>query len=70
MKVLIKEWPNRTATIMTENGQVVWAHGRYLRVRDVPQERRVVTGARQALEGLSVGSEAPSAQPAAPADSE
>jgi len=24
MKVLVKEWPNRTATIMTENGQVVW----------------------------------------------
>jgi len=24
MKVYIKEWPNRTATIMTGNGQVIW----------------------------------------------
>jgi len=24
MSVYIKEWPNRTATIMTDTGQVVW----------------------------------------------
>jgi len=24
MRVVIKEWPNRTATLMTEIGQVVW----------------------------------------------
>jgi hypothetical protein len=24
MKLFIKEWPNKTATIMTETGQVVW----------------------------------------------
>ena len=24
MKVYIKEWPNQTATIMTDNGQVIW----------------------------------------------
>ena len=24
MRIVIKEWPNRTATIMTEIGQVVW----------------------------------------------
>jgi len=24
MRMVIKEWPNRTATIMTEIGQVVW----------------------------------------------
>jgi hypothetical protein len=24
MKLFIKEWPNKTATIITENGQVVW----------------------------------------------
>jgi hypothetical protein len=24
MKLFIKEWPNKTATIMTESGQVVW----------------------------------------------
>ena len=24
MQVYIKVWPNKTATIMTENGQVVW----------------------------------------------
>ena len=24
MRAYIKEWPNKTATIMTEDGQVVW----------------------------------------------
>jgi hypothetical protein len=24
VRLIIKEWVNRTATIMTENGQVVW----------------------------------------------
>lgn len=24
MRVFIKEWPNKTATIMSENGQVIW----------------------------------------------
>lgn len=24
MRVYIKEWPNRTATIMTDTGQVIW----------------------------------------------
>jgi hypothetical protein len=24
MQVIIKEWPNKTATIMTDAGQVVW----------------------------------------------
>ena len=24
MKVYIREWPNKTATVMTGNGQVVW----------------------------------------------
>ena len=24
MRVFIKEWPNRTATIMTDTGQVIW----------------------------------------------
>jgi hypothetical protein len=24
MRVFIKEWPNKTATILTANGQVVW----------------------------------------------
>jgi hypothetical protein len=24
MKVCIKEWPNKTATIMTDNGEVIW----------------------------------------------
>jgi hypothetical protein len=24
MLVYIKEWPNRTATVMTGNGQVIW----------------------------------------------
>lgn len=24
MRIYIKEWPNRTATIMSANGQVIW----------------------------------------------
>ena len=24
MRVLVKEWPNKTATLLTENGQVIW----------------------------------------------
>ncbi len=24
MHVIIKQWPNKTATIMSENGQVIW----------------------------------------------
>ena len=25
MKVYITEWPNKTATILTENGEVIWS---------------------------------------------
>jgi hypothetical protein len=38
MKVLIKEWPNRTATIMTENGQVVWTFSSVAAARTACQE--------------------------------
>ena len=24
MRVFVKEWPNKTATLLTENGQVIW----------------------------------------------
>jgi hypothetical protein len=24
MRVFVKEWPNQTATLLTENGQVIW----------------------------------------------
>ena len=24
MRVIIKQWPNRTATIMSESGQLIW----------------------------------------------
>jgi predicted acetyltransferase len=34
MKVFIKEWPNKTATVMTGNGQVVWTFS------NVPEARR------------------------------
>ena len=27
MKLFVKEWPNKTATLITENGQVVWTFG-------------------------------------------
>ena len=35
MKVYIKEWPNKTATLMTENGQVIWTFSSVAEARDV-----------------------------------
>jgi hypothetical protein len=37
MKLFIKEWPNKTATIMTENGQVVWTFSNREIARDACQ---------------------------------
>jgi hypothetical protein len=37
MKLLIKEWPNKTATVMTETGQVVWTFSNREIARDACQ---------------------------------
>ncbi len=33
MRVFIREWPNRTASIMTENGQVIWTFTNTIQAR-------------------------------------
>jgi hypothetical protein len=38
MRVVIKEWPNRTATLMTEIGQVVWTFSSAEHARAVCRE--------------------------------
>jgi len=38
MRLFIKEWPNKTATIMTENGQVVWTFSSSEKARHACQE--------------------------------
>jgi hypothetical protein len=35
MKVYIKEWSKKTATLMTENGQVIWTFSSVAEARDV-----------------------------------
>ena len=35
MKVYIKEWPNKTATLMTDNGQVIWTFSSLAEARNV-----------------------------------
>lgn len=38
MMVLIKEWPNKTATILTENGQVLWTFSNVAAARTACRE--------------------------------
>ena len=40
MMVFIKEWPNKTATIISENGQVIWNH------REEEPEKGLFTGSQ------------------------
>jgi len=35
MNVYIKEWPNKTATILTANGQVIWTFSSVAEARQV-----------------------------------
>jgi len=35
MNVYIKEWPNKTATILTSNGQVIWTFSSVAEARQV-----------------------------------
>jgi hypothetical protein len=35
VKLYIKEWPNKTATLMTDNGQVVWTFSSLAEARNV-----------------------------------
>ena len=35
MNVYIKEWPNKTATILTANGQVIWTFSSVTEARQV-----------------------------------
>jgi hypothetical protein len=38
MNVFIKEWPNKTATILTANGEVIWTFSSMAEARQACQE--------------------------------
>ena len=38
MKVFIKEWPNKTATILTANGEVIWTFSSMAEARQACRE--------------------------------
>ena len=38
MRAYIKEWPNKTATILTEDGQIVWTFASMEEARQVCRE--------------------------------
>jgi len=42
MRVFIKEWPNKTATIMTWNGQVIWTYSSVEEARQACEEWRCI----------------------------
>jgi len=44
VRLFIKEWVNRTATIMTENGQVVWTFSSLQDARTACREWQALTG--------------------------
>jgi hypothetical protein len=43
MKVYIKEWANKTATLLTENGEVVWTFSSVSEARQACQDWRSIT---------------------------
>jgi hypothetical protein len=45
VRLLIKEWDNRTATIMTENGQVLWTFSSIQDARLACREWQTLSGA-------------------------
>jgi hypothetical protein len=49
MKVFIKEWPNKTATIMTGNGQVVWTFSSVMEARKACREWHAIRSAEPVL---------------------
>ena len=42
MNVYIKEWPNKTATILTANGQVIWTFSSVAEARQVCADWHVI----------------------------
>jgi hypothetical protein len=49
MRVYIKEWPNKTATVMTGNGQVVWTFSSVAEARRACREWRSINTAEPIL---------------------
>ena len=49
MQVFIKEWPNKTATIMTGNGQVVWTFSSVPEARKACREWQSISTAEPIL---------------------
>jgi hypothetical protein len=44
VQLLIKEWVNRTATVMTENGQVLWTFSSLAAARAACREWQALSG--------------------------
>jgi hypothetical protein len=44
VKLIIKEWVNRTATVMTENGQVLWTFSSLAAARTACREWQALSG--------------------------
>ena len=44
MKLVIKEWVNRTATVMTENGQVLWTFSSLADARAACRQWQALSG--------------------------
>ena len=49
MKIIIKEWPNRTATLMTTNGQVIWTFSSIDEARMACREWQAISSAEEIL---------------------
>jgi hypothetical protein len=59
VRLFIKEWVNKTATIMTENGQVVWTFSSIQDARTACREWQTLSDAEPVtcLEEISGGQE-------------
>jgi predicted acetyltransferase len=49
MKVLIREWANKTATVMTTNGQVVWTFSSVSEARRACREWHCISATEPVL---------------------
>lgn len=49
MKVLIREWANKTATVMTTNGQVVWTFSSVAEARRACREWHSISATEPVL---------------------
>jgi len=58
MRIYIKEWPNKTASIITAEGQVIWTFSSYESARQACREWRSLMSPNdvEPYDGASAGS--------------